>query len=81
MKTAMRKIDVGRNLYTLAKKPLLFPATASAPSVQMLIHSSHDNPSFCNVVSTADNMSSPVHVPDSPRTRVTLLQASHWLHI
>jgi len=43
----------------------------------MLIHCSHDSPSFCNVVSTAENMSSPVHVPDSPRTWVTLLRAYH----
>jgi len=54
MNNAMRKIEIGRNLYTLAKKPLLFPAIASVPSVQMLIHCSYDNPSFCNLVSTAE---------------------------
>jgi len=55
---------MGRNVI-LMLKCLHFVLAAPAASAQMLTHCSHDNPSFCSLVSIADNMSSPVHVPDS----------------
>ena len=76
----MRKIDMGAICDTLAKKPLCFPIIAPAPSVQILIQHSHDNPYLCNLISTAENMSSSVHVRDSATHIVILLQASYWLY-